>query len=221
VVVGSPVGRRLKGDIEATGVAVAVARAAVGAGAHVELVGKVGDGPDGDAILLSVARAGVGHVAVIRSPGVLAIEETAALEPAESIDTLAGLEGDGVEDRAAPESALSVTGPALDAGDIELALRYLPDYDVVVIAEPLDDAATAAVADAAGWANARVVAIASTGVPALPADATILEAPTEDTEGAFATVVGRYAASLDRGDDPGDAFATASSELGWTPVGSE
>ena len=43
----------------------------------------------------------------------------------------------------------------------------------------------------------------------------------EDAEGAFATVVGRYAASLDRGDDPGDAFTTASSELGWMPVGSE
>ena len=55
----------------------------------------------------------------------------------------------------------------------------------------------------------------------LPAEATILEAPSEDAEGAFATVVGRYAGALDRGDDPGDAFTTASSELGWMPVGSE
>jgi hypothetical protein len=33
--------------------------------------------------------------------------------------------------------------------------------------------------------------------------------------------VGRYAASLDRGDDPGEAFKAASRDLGWTPVASE
>jgi hypothetical protein len=201
----------------------AVARAAAGAGSRVELVGKVGDGPDGDAILLAVAGAGVGHVAVIRSVGGATIEDdTDGREATESLDTLAGLDGDG-EHGGKPVlgSPASVQGPPLDAGDVELALRYLPDYDVVVIAQPLDEAATAAVADAAGWANAGVIAIATGGESALPAEATILEAPSEDAEGAFATVVGRYAASLDRGDDPGDAFTTASSELGWTPVGSE
>ena len=199
----------------------AVARAAAEAGSRVELVGKVGDGLDGDAILLSVARAGVGHVAVIRSVGGATVEdEPDEREATESLDTLAGLDGDG-EYGADPVlgSPASVQGPPLDAGDIELALRYLPDYDVVVIAQSLDEAATAAVADAAGWANARVIAIASGGESTLPAEATILEAPREDAEGAFASVVGRYAAALDRGDDPADAFATASSELGWTAVG--
>ena len=41
----------------------------------------------------------------------------------------------------------------------------------------------------------------------LPADATVIEAPTTDPDGAFAALVGRFAASLDEGSDPGDAFS--------------
>ena len=36
--------------------------------AAVEIVGRVGDDPDGDALMIALARAGVGHVAVLRDP---------------------------------------------------------------------------------------------------------------------------------------------------------
>lgn len=219
VVVGSPVGSRRGGAVEAGGLGVAVARAAAGAGGRVELVGKVADGAEGDAILLSVAAAGVGHVAVIRSVGRATIDDRTPVDGSDaSLEALAGLDGRGQFEETVAEPP---AGPALDAGDLELALRYLPDYDVVVIAQPLDDAATAAVVDAAQWANALLVVIRVPASSTLPADATVLEPPADDPEGPFADVVGRYAAALDRGDEPGDAFATASRDLGWTPVGSE
>ncbi|MDR3546372.1 MAG: PfkB family carbohydrate kinase, partial [Candidatus Limnocylindrales bacterium] len=51
---------------EAGGLAAGVARAAAAAGAEVQLVGKVGDDPAGDAVLISLARGGVGHLALLR-----------------------------------------------------------------------------------------------------------------------------------------------------------
>jgi len=224
VVVGSPVERWVRGSIVAGGPAVAVAAAAVRAGAGVELVAKVGDGREGDAIVLSLAEAGIGHVAVNRTVGRETIDErTTDDRSSESLDTLAGLGGtaDGSDEADLAPRTESPTGLALDAADIQLALRYLPDYDVVVTAQPLDEAATTAVVEAATWANARLIVIGSNATMPLPTDATILDPPGEDAEGAFATVVGRYAAALDRGEDPGDAFAAASRELGWTPVGTE
>ena len=214
--------RRGVDRLEAAGMPVAIASAAVLAGGRVELVGKVPDGADGDAILLSAARSGVGHVAVIRSVGAVTIDDGPdARERSESLDTLAGLDDAEPANDRVLEPDGSGAGPALDAGDVELALRYLPDYDVVVIAQQLDPAATTAVIDAARWANAWLIAIASSAAPGLPADTTVLEPPGEDAAGAFATVVGRYAAALDRGDDPGEAFGAAYRDLGWTPVASE
>ena len=52
----------------------------------------------------------------------------------------------------------------------------------------------------------------------VPEDATILEPPGVDPEGAFATVVGAYAAELDRGASPAEAFASASIGSGWSAV---
>jgi len=108
----------------------------------------------------------------------------------------------------------------LEAADIALALRYLPDYRTVVVGEPLPAEALAAVIDAARWAEARLVVVTADGSqPAgLPDDATVLESPPEDAEGAFASLVGRYAAALDRGVEPVDAFAAASAEAGWLAV---
>ena len=50
----------------AAGLAGRAARAAASAGAHVEVVSKVGEGPDGDTVLIALAMAGVGHVATLR-----------------------------------------------------------------------------------------------------------------------------------------------------------
>ncbi|HEV7809953.1 MAG TPA: hypothetical protein VGO64_05085, partial [Candidatus Limnocylindrales bacterium] len=103
--------------------------------------------------------------------------------------------------------------PALDAGDLSLALRYLPDYRVVVIATPLEASAEAAAVEAARWAGASIIVVSANAGQApigLPDDATVFEAPPHDEDAAFAAMVGRYAAALDAGLVPADAFANAS-----------
>jgi hypothetical protein len=55
---------------------------------------------------------------------------------------------------------------------------------------------------------------------AIPSTATVLEAPSNGADGAFAAMVGRYAAALDRGEDPAAAFGQATDEAGWSTAGS-
>lgn len=212
VVIGSPRGRQTAQGIAAAGVAVTVGRVAAAAGAEVQLVGKVGEGPVGDAVLLSLAHDRVGHVAVLRdasAPTPLVSDETghdAVLEP----------ESDEPSETHPDDAA----GPTVDSGDVELALRYLPDYRVLVVADPLDETALATVVAAGRWSGAQLIVVLAAGAnaPSLPDDATILEAPALDADGAFAAVVGAYAAALDRGASPADAFASASAESGWAAV---
>jgi len=217
VVVGSPAGRQTVQGIVAAGVAATVARVAAAAGAEVQLVGKVGEGAVGDAVLLSLAHANVGHVAVLRdasAPAPLAsdgMESEAVLDP---------IEGDpGVEESSAAQAAVP-REPSLDSGDLQLALRYLPDYRVVVVADPLDEAAMSTVVAAGRWAGAQLIVVVAAGstAPGVPDDATVLESPAADADGAFAAVVGAYAAALDRGASPAEAFAMASAESGWAAV---
>ena len=216
VVVGSPTGLGHLGGVSAAGLALSIARAAADSGAPGQLIGKVGEGSVGDAVLLDVAEAGIGHVAVLRDIEKVAIEPELTDQTEAPIDELAGLAG---ADDAPPKGRDRLFGPALDAGDLELALRYLPDSDVVVVAQPLDPAAVAAVVEGARWAGARLVS--TFALDGLPDDATVFEAPDENPEGAFASVVGRYAAALDRGVDPGAAFEEAAAGLGWSPVATD
>jgi hypothetical protein len=114
--------------------------------------------------------------------------------------------------------------PGLDAGDIELALRYLTDYRVIVVAQPLDDAAMAAAVSAGTWSNAALVVLVPAGrqPPAdLPDTATVFETPPDDADETFAGMVGRYAAALDRGEDPATAFAAVTSDSGWSPASAD
>ena len=220
VVVGSPLGRRGRGgEVVAAGLPVAIAAAAAATGGSVQLIGKVGEGAAGDAVLLTLAAAGIGHVAVLRDAEAIPVAvDVAPTELSDApIDEIAGLDGSSDPDEDAPTR--NAGGPVLDAADLELALRYLPDYRVVVIAQALDPAAVAAVVEAARWAGAALVVATPRGgePPILPDDATVLEAP-DDAEGAFATLVGRYAAALDGGAQPAEAFAGASSGTGWAAV---
>jgi hypothetical protein len=220
-VVGNPIGRRVGGGIVAGGLPVAVARAAAGAGAGVQLIGKVGQGPDGDAIVLSIAADRIGHVALLRDTSPVAIEIDADdVDPDRPIDEEAGLDDRDHDVDATGEAPVGPDVAVLDPADLDLALRYLPDYRVVVIAQPLGADALGAALDAARWSGAQIVLVTSADPASapIPDDATILEASTEDAEGAFASVVGRYAAALDAGTTPADAFATASGAIGWTAV---
>jgi hypothetical protein len=121
--------------------------------------------------------------------------------------------------RAAPAEA-AAAGPSLDAGDLQLALRYLPDYRVVVVADSLDASGLSTVVEAGRWAGAQLIVVVAAGssAQAVPDDATVLEAPAVDAEGAFSAVVGAYAAALDRGASPAEAFASASVGSGWAAV---
>ena len=210
------------------GLPVEVARTAAAAGSGAQLVGRVGDDPTGDAALLDLAAAGVGHVALLRTPGARTPVEplpesptpSAVDEPAADLTT--GLEAD--DERSPRQAPSREVGLAIDADDLDLALRYLPDYRVLVIATDLDDPAWRVVADAAGWSGAAIVALVPPDAQqtTIPDAATVLERPggTNDTdaEAAFAGVVGRYAAGLDGGSDPREAFAAATAAQGWAPV---
>jgi hypothetical protein len=211
VVVGSPAARFAGNELRAAGMAADVARAAASGGGAVQIVGRIGDDAAGDAVLLDLAGAGVDHVAVLRAGG-----ETTPLiadDGGDELPAASALADEG------PADDRSGDGLALEAADIELALRYLPDYRVIVVAPGLDVAAIATVVAAAGWSEARLVGrVEGRGAPAdLPADATVLEQP-HDADAAFASVVARYAVELDRGTDPASAFATASAGAGWESV---
>ena len=207
VVVGSPHLRFRGSKQEAAGTAVGVGAAAAAAGADVELVGKLGDDPAGEVVLLDLAGRGIGHVAILRDP---------SRPTPETADQVAGDVDPFEELSAAPEPAETPPGPTLDPADIELALQYLPDYRVLVIAEPLTAAALDVVLAASRWSGAALVIVVPHGAdPVDIPDATILEAPEGDPDDAFASVVGGYAAALDRGEEPAEAFASASTAGGW------
>jgi hypothetical protein len=197
IVLASP---RVRGEAialarRAAGLGVDIALAAAAAGAQVELVGKVGDDSAGDAVAVELERARVGHAALLREP--------AARTP---------VDGAG-------------TALVLGVADVELALRYLPDFRVIVVAEPLSDPVAEVVAEAARYGGAHRVLIGggTTGDDGV----TQLTAPAPD-DGAddtaagsnpgFAAFIGRYATFLDAGQSPADAFAAAARDVGWEPA---
>jgi hypothetical protein len=183
VVLGVPRAVRADdGSVSAGGRVVAVAAAAVTAGTAVEIAGRIGDDADGDAVVLDLADRGMGHAALLRVGGL----------------ATPGI-GNGL-------------GQELPAADAELALRYLPGYRVVVVADDVGDETLAAAAAAASWAGAHLVVIAASDrePPGLPSASTVLVAPADDGEGAFEALVGAYAAGLDRGEPAERAFADRS-----------
>ncbi|HEV7605031.1 MAG TPA: hypothetical protein VGO15_08680 [Candidatus Limnocylindrales bacterium] len=220
VVVGSPIGRIADGLVLAAGMAARVALAAAAAGRSVQLVGKTGDDPTADAVVLDLARGGVGHVALLRDPA-----RATPLEPPPvdgSVDADAVGPNDPADDPILtdPRSGRVVgDGPLLDGADVDLGLRYLTEFAVVVLAEPADPDTLAIVADAARWGEARMVVVvgAGEGTPdGLPEDVVVFEAPGADPDGVFATLVGNFAAALDEGVEPGEAFRVSIASDGWT-----
>lgn len=198
---------------EPAGLAAAVALRVARLGGRVELVSRIGDDPDGDAVLLALAHAGVGHVAVLRDAG-RPTPRAAADEPGpESV--VVDVEPIGA-DAAPAASDAAPARPDFAPADLELGLRYLTDFSVVIVTDPLEHGALTVVADAAGFASAHLVAIVSgpaDGIPDLPDAATVLEAPA-DAAGSFAELVAAYAVALDRGLAAREAFDHAIRETG-------
>jgi len=194
VVIGS---LRLRGsddDAEPAGLAASIATAAAADGATVEVIARVGDDPAGDALLLALARRRVGHVAVLRDPAraTPAVADAVDVEPAP----------DGEDAHPAPARH----DPTLEAADVDLALRYLPQVGVIVAVHAIDDVLSVAIA-ATSWAETALIVVVPSGasVPAgLPESAVTLEIDDQD-ESAAGEPVGRYAAALDRGVPARDA----------------
>jgi hypothetical protein len=210
VVIGSPVGRLQDEEVVAAGTAARVALAAASAGRDVQLVGRTGDDPIADGLLLSLARGGVGHAALLRDPARLTpIEAEPAPDDADALSP----------DEPEPPPPEPLERPTLDAADVDLGLRYLTDFAVLVLAEPAGPDVVRVVAGAARWNAAQLLMVVEAGtVPAdgLPSDAIVFEAPADDRDGVFATLVGTFAAALDDGADAADAFRSSIAAEGWT-----
>jgi sugar/nucleoside kinase (ribokinase family) len=216
VVVGNPVARsgELGGGVEGAPARAAVAAAL--AGATVQLVGKAGEDPGGDAVLLALAAAGVGHVAVLRDPAHSTPMAQPAGDPADVEDAPVI---DELLDDAAPAFEIVPADvadrPSLEPADVELALRYLPDFRAIVVAEPVADGVIAVAAEAAAYGGAELVVVVAAGqAPPAATNALVLESPRDDDEGAFATMLGELAAALDRGATAADAFREARDRVG-------
>jgi hypothetical protein len=201
----SPTGEKCAG-----GMAVELASAAVRRGGSVELVGKVGEDGAGDAVVLALGRLGIGHAALLRDP----IRPTPVLTLGPAVDDSPEVDADSPAGRLLPEDP--ALRPGLDAADIDLALRYLTQSAVIVLADQLADPALRAAVDAATFASARLVVVMAPGAtpPDVPPDATVLEAPADD-DGSFARLVGTFAGALDAGIDPAAAFREAVGAAGW------
>ena len=205
VVIGQPVLGTVDGEPVATGSPARIALAAAARGALVQLVGKVGEDADGEALVLALAQGGVGHVAIQRDP----THPTA--RAASTDDDAAGM----------TEGGSGGPGPALDAADIELALRYLTEFRVIVVADDLDDAALRVAADATGWSNGTLIDVVADGrrePDGLPPDAIVLGSPAGDADGAFDRLVGELAAAVDAGGDPRAAFRELVDSADWEPA---
>jgi len=217
---------------QAVGAAPGIAAAATAEGAAVEIVTKIGEDGAGEELLLALGRAGIGHLAALRDPTQptsLAINDAEAPEDDLDLISIVLAEGEsataGGSDAARvgstpeppPGSVGSSPSMILEPADVALGLQYLREYRVLVAVEPLGEAGAAVVAEAAAFAGATLVVVAQPGVVVDPAyaAATLLEAPVDDRDGAFAGLVGRYAAALDRGIAPAEAFRAATSAGGW------
>ena len=204
VVIGEPALGRVDGEPVAAGPAARIALAAAARGAHVQLVAKVGEDADGEALVLALAQGDVGHVAVQR-------------DAAHPTPLAVGAEEGGDPDDLTAAPPGGATGLALDAADVDLALRYLTDFRVVVLADELDPAAVRVAVAATGWSNATLIAVvAARGEPdGLPSDAIVLGSPADDVGGAFDRLVGELAAAIDAGADPQAAFREVVGSAGW------
>jgi hypothetical protein len=162
--------------------AAAIAGQIAGLGSSVEIVGLVPGDPSGDRRLLDLATQGIGHAAVLRSPGA-----------------------------------------ALEAADLELALRYLPGVGTIVLVDDGrgDLIATAAAAAAWGAAGLIVVAASSDATTELPATALVLQPPASDPDGALAGFVAALAVRLEAGEEPAAALRSTIAALAVDPVGAE
>jgi hypothetical protein len=157
---------------------------------------------------MALGTEGVRHAALLRDP---ARATPLAAERHEQDDVEA-------DDRGGPTDPATDHGrPTLEPADVELGLRYLTDFRVLVVAEPLPDAIVRVAAEAASFSSARLVVVAADAAepPAgLPADALVLDSGGAEDGGAFAALLGRVAAAIDAGATAEEAVTRAATSVG-------
>lgn len=213
VVVGNPWVVVRDGVRRPGGATAIAALTAARGGVRVEIVGKVGDDDAGDALVLALAQAGVGHVALLRDPA----RATPIVVEAEFADAFDAEEED---DGASLAPAAPGLAPALDAADVDLGLRYLTSFRAVVVPEPAPAAVSAIAAEAARYAEAELIVVVAQGDEAalgrdVPAGAVVLAVPGP-TDDAFAELLGDVAAEVDAGANASDALERVARRRGAT-----
>jgi hypothetical protein len=203
VVLGRPAAQTVDGVVQPAGLAGWIALAAAEAGAEVQVVGRIGDDPTGDAVVLRFARARVGHAALLREASHATSQIAASDDWGEDLAEI---------DRPV-EAWEPGAGASLDAEDVALGLRYLTAFSVLVIADSLEPGALAAALEAAAFTGARTLAVVREDSQSVAAD-DVFVAPDGDVR-TLAATVGRYAAALDAGGLPDDALRAATAEIGW------
>jgi hypothetical protein len=213
VIVGSPA-LQLGDPPRPAGRACAIAVAAAQLGASTELVGRAGDDAAGDALMIALAKAGIGHVALLVDPA-----RPTRLLDASDVDegVVTALDDEDLPLGVAHATDSRDSSPNLDAADVDLGLRYLAGYSVVVVTDDVPAAVIPAASDAAAFNEAHLVVLTQEGTTVpdhVPATATVLGAPTADPDGSFARLVAAYVVALDLGQPPGLAFQGALA-AGW------
>ena len=170
--------------------------------------------------MLALAREGIGHVAVLRDPShatpILAARTAETGADADAIDPALADPDDGPD--GATDEPEPLAGPRLEAADVSLGLQYLTAFGVLVVAEDVPETTVPVAVEAAAFTGARLVLLVAGDQDAgsalkLPPDATVLAVPADD-DGSFARLVGAYAAGLDAGTEPAQAFAAAVATVG-------
>lgn len=129
-IVGSPIAELgAEGSHQAGGLGVRVARALLRDGQRVEMIGRVGADRIGEEVTLSLARDGIGHVALLRDA---------------VLSTPVGGESRGIE---------------LDRGDAQLGLRYLTSFSAALLIDPASIALTQCVAEEAAYSGAHLIVV--------------------------------------------------------------
>ena len=174
--------------VRPAGLAAGIACAAAAAGGSVELVGSIGDDPAGDAVVVALGRAGVGHAALLRDPGGSSVDD-ARMPRLDRADVELGL-------RYLSHCGVLVLAEALpgDAEDAALDAAAFHRAQVIAVVPP-------------GAAVSTRLAGAGT----------VLGRPADEASEAFVRTVARYAVELDSGAEPAAAFSTAVQAAGWAP----
>lgn len=184
--------------------------------------------PPGPATLRGVIVVGI--LAPAASAAVLAIARRAAAGGGARVEVV-GVAPPGADgDRALLALAVAGVGHAtvvrsaasgIEPADLELALRYLPDVRVIVLAAPEPSLLRAAAAGSS-WSGASLVVIGPLDAEAAAAadagGAIVLEPPPRDPDEAFAGLVAAYARRLDAGEDAAAAWRSTLADLVVDPA---